>query len=449
MYNLREYQQEAVTDIINYFKKETKPGIAILPTAAGKSLIIAELIKQMGDPPSLVLQPSKELLEQNYEKYIKQGGEASLYSASVGVKEIDHITYATPGSIAKIPEEFSHIRFVIIDECHLGTGEGSMIDKFVSSLDPSVKVIGLTATPIKLKNYSTFAGNFSQLNILTRMRPKFFSKFAHVTQIQTLYEENFLTPLRYTTYNFDRSALKIRGSDFDDNSASKALQEQGMIDFAINLIRESLKRGKKKILVFTPTVADSYALQKDIPGLEVVSSQTKKKERTAIVDGFKSGRIKVVSNYGTLTTGFDAPELDLIIMLRPTQSYALYYQMLGRGIRIAPGKTVCDVVDLSGNYKVFGDIKDMVIENYEGYGWGMFVKDHLITGIPIGQKINKNEIGIQNEKITFGKYKGMKYSEIPTNYWEWMAKNFDLTSDFSKKKIVPALKALGIDYKSM
>lgn len=338
---------------------------------------------------------------------------------------------------------------IIVHNCHLGTGSDSMIAKFIGNLSKSVKVIGLTATPIKLKTYSDYTGgpNFSQLNILTRIRPRFFSTICHVTQVGDLYDQDYLTPLRFTSYNFDRSALKVRGSDFDDNSASKALQEQGMLKFAVDLIKEALRRGKDKILVFTPTVADSYYLQERVPGLEVVSSKTKKKDRTRIVQNFKQGRVKVVSNYGTLTTGFDAPELDLIIMARPTQSYALYYQMLGRGIRIAPGKKVCDVVDLSGNYKIFGDIKDLVIEDHESYGWGMFVKDHLISGIPIGQKLHKDNLDVRNQTVTFGKYKGVKYKDVPTGYWEWIAEKFDLSTSFSKKNVVPILKALNIDYK--
>lgn len=444
-YIARPYQEKAVQDIIAHLNtKDPKPGLAVLPTGSGKSWIIADLIDKLGNPNTLVLQPQKELLEQNYDKYMKVGGTASLYSASVGVKEVGGVTYATPGSLKNDADKFSHVELIIIDEAHLGTGTDSMVSRFIKGLKKDVKIIGLTATPIKLKNYSSLAGYFSQLRMLVRMRPRFWSKIIHVTQVGTLYEQDYLCPLRFTTFEFGMRQVKTKGSDFDMEAVSKVAQEQGAVDFAIKLIKTSIERGKKKILVFTPTVGDAYMIQEAIPELEVVSSKTKKSDRTRIIDGFVNGDLKVIANYGTLTTGFDAPEIDLIICLRPTQSYAIWYQLIGRGIRIFPGKEVCDVVDLSGNFKMFGDPKDLIFEDHPDHGWGMFVKNYLLSGVPIGQKIHVKNLRISEKKLTFGKYKGIAFKDVPTNYLEWVRDNFDLSTRWAKENVVKPLKQLGI-----
>lgn len=455
-YVARPHQRRAVDDIVAYLKTgNTKPVLAVLPTAAGKSWVIADLIKQMNDISTIVLQPSQELLKQNYKKYTgpEIQGEASLYSASVGKKNVGNVTYATPGSIKNVASKFKNVKLVIIDEAHLGTTprktgkvtKQSMMTKFIKALPKHVQVVGLTATPLVLKNYSNNSGYFPQLNIITRISPKFWSKIIHVTQVSELYENGYLTPLRFTTFDFGMRDAKVSGSDFNLEAVADINKKKKVIPFTIKLIKESIKRGKKKILVFTPTVGEAYELKEAIPELEVVAADTKKGAREDIIERFVEGDLKIIANYGTLTTGFDAPEIDLIICLRPTQSYAIWYQLIGRGIRIADGKELCDVIDLSGNFKQFGDPKDLTFEEVEDIGgWGMFVKDHLLSGIPIGQKIHKKYLDISKKRLTFGKYKGMLFTEVPTSYLKWIAENFDLTSKWSRENIKKPLKRLGI-----
>ncbi len=439
---VRDYQNEAVENAILALKnKKYRPSLIVIPTAGGKSFVIAELIRRLGDPPTLVLQPNVELLSQNYNKFKLLGGEASLYSASVNSREISNVTYATIGSIKNDFANFQHIKYVIIDEAHLGTDSQSMIVNFIKNLDPSVKVLGLTATPLKLKSYKIDGYYYSQLNILTRMRPKFWKDIIHVTQIKQLYEQKWLCPLRFTAFDFGLRKVSTSGSDYDMKKVSKLLIDKGVISFTANLIKTSIAKGKKKILVFAPTVEDCYLIKKLIPELEIISAKTPKEERKVIVNNFVNGDLKVVANYGTLTTGFDAPTIDLIIMVRPTQSYFLYYQMVGRGMRIALNKLLCDIIDLSGNYAEFGDPKDLIIEDHPIEGWCLFVNDMLISGTPFGQKIPKDGLG---EKVTFGKYKGQLYKDVPPSYWQYLKANIDLTTSWAKKHIVKPLNKLGI-----
>src|SRR5574343_541239 len=116
---LRPYQQIAVDKALNFFRREISRDIPIIvaPTGSGKSLIIANIAKELTEPV-IVLQPSVELVFQNYNKFTMYGGEASIYSASANKKQVGHVTYATIGSIKNKPEDFSHFKYIIIDECH-------------------------------------------------------------------------------------------------------------------------------------------------------------------------------------------------------------------------------------------------------------------------------------------------------------------------------------------
>ena len=441
MIRLRKYQKKAVKDIINFYNsKNNKRVISVLPTGSGKSHIIAEVVKLL-KVRTIIIQPSKELLEQNYNKYIIYGN-AKIYSASMNSKEIGDVTFVTPLSVKNKADLFENVELILIDEAHLMTNSYGVIDTFINNLEFEPRVIGLTATPIKLKNYVGDFDNYSQLNILTKIRPRFWQDIIHVTQVKELYDEKFLTPLRFSSFSFDRNNLKMRGHDYDEESISKEMEIQGNFELGVELIKESIKRGKKKILVFTASVNDSIKLKQRLRGIEIITAKTPKKERTEIVNRFKNGDLKVLSNYGTLVVGFDVPEIDLIIMMRPTQSYALYYQMLGRGIRIAPNKEICDVIDLSGNYKVFKGIEDLSIENHPTNGWSMFAKNYLITGVPIGAKIHRKNLNWKEKEIPFGKYKGTKYKDVPGHYLKYIAENFDLNNDYARKFIKPALKAL-------
>ena len=151
---LRDYQEKAVDAAMDYINSNyNSPAIIVAPTGAGKSWEIAGIAMKY-DKPILVLQPSVELLKQNYDKFLLMGGKASIFSASANEKNIGHVTYATIGSIKNKISEFKKIGvdLVIIDECHHGISPevSSMFSKFIKALNPK-KVIGLTATPFRLK----------------------------------------------------------------------------------------------------------------------------------------------------------------------------------------------------------------------------------------------------------------------------------------------------------
>jgi DNA repair protein RadD len=209
---LRPNQIEPVRKGVEFFnKKKADPSIIVAPTAFGKSIVIAAIAKEVGEK-LIIIQPSKELLEQNYNKFIALGGEASIYSASMNEKEIGNITYATIGSIIRIAHKFKDLGIskVIIDECDRFPREpGGMLRKFLTAAKIT-HILGLTATPLKLQtNMDEHFQPFSKLVMLTSKSKKgnFFKEIIHVAQIKEMCELGFWSPLQYESYDFNTGEL--------------------------------------------------------------------------------------------------------------------------------------------------------------------------------------------------------------------------------------------------
>ena len=298
MYELRDYQKQASDAAIEYFRtnktrtRRSANGVIVAPTGSGKSLCIADIANRL-EGKVLVFQPRKELLIQNYEKYISYGNPASVYSASLNRKEIGDVTFATIGSLIdnkkdalREPDKFKEFNYCIIDECHeVPPQDTSMYQKVLSQI--GVPVLGLTATPIRLKQYN-FPEKHSKLNMLDRMRPRVFSHYVHITQIQELVKRGYFAKTEYQNVDFDRSQLKINttGADFTEESMTLALKEQGTNDRIVEAVRYLRQNGRKHIVVFTPTVAEAQYIAYHGGG-KVVHANTKKKDRKNILDKFK------------------------------------------------------------------------------------------------------------------------------------------------------------------
>ena len=386
MFKLRPYQQEAVDAALDFFQFGTAKDrpIIIAPTAAGKSIYIASIVKELSGGV-LVIQPSKELLEQNFGKFELYGGQAKIYSASMNQKEVGQVTFATIGSIVKQSDLFSHVKYILIDECHLVPPDpGSMFMRFLLKL-PGVKVIGLTATAFRLKRYNDpFTGEpYSQINLLPRERPRYFNRFLHITQIKELYDQKYLSPVRWIPLEWNNGMLKYNstGAEFSDKSMDDAMKQQKIYERIPGLIRQSIEKGRKYRLVFVKNVADAELLAMQVPDSACVSAETKKKDRDNILRKFKAGEIKTVFNVGVLTVGFDFPALDCIIIARPTMSLALYIQMVGRGIRLFNGKADCAVVDMCGNLSRFCKMEDLIYTMDDVGGWIITDGSKQLSGV--------------------------------------------------------------------
>lgn len=386
MYHLRDYQQKASDAAVAFFNgKSKKNAIMVLPTGSGKSLVIADIASKL-DGHTLVFQPSREILEQNFKKLCSYGIlDCSIYSASFNSKEVSRITFATIGSVVNHPELFSHFKNILIDECHLVNPKEGMYKSFLGAL--KCKVLGLTATPYRLSSSRNFG---SMLKFITRTRPCVFSEVIYHVQIQTLLDMGYLAKLNYYSMNpvgWNELNLKVNttGADYTDRSVQQEYERIDFYGYLVHIVQRLMhpKSGckRKGILVFTRFLKEAERLTYSIPGCAIVSGDTPKKEREKILEAFKAGEIPVVANVGVLTTGFDYPELDTVVMARPTMSLALWYQIVGRCIRPHPSKESGWIVDLCGNIKRFGEVSDLKLVDGGNGKWAVCSRGRQLTNV--------------------------------------------------------------------
>ena len=387
MYKLRDYQQKASDTAVAFFNdsKAKHNGIIVCPTGGGKSWIIASIANRL-DGNVLVFCPSREILSQNFEKMcaINPMG-CTIFSASFNTKEVGKITFATIGSTKSHPKLFQKFKYIIVDEAHLVNPKQGMYKDFFEALG-QIKILGLTATPYRLSSYM----GGSMLKFITRTRPLIFSKVIYQVQISTLLDMGFLSNIDYyqlspTGWNEGNLKLNTTGADYTDKSVIREYERIDFYSYLVSIVKRLLspKRGgaRKGILVFTRFVKEAQRLADVIPNCAVVSGDTPKSERDRILTDFKSGKIQVVANANVLTTGFDYPELDTVVMARPTMSLAMYYQIVGREIRPYKGKQAW-FVDLCGNINRFGKVEDLKLIDTNGKGkWAVFSNGKQLTNV--------------------------------------------------------------------
>jgi len=441
VYKLRDYQKKAVDAGIEIITSK-KNGVLVLPTASGKSLIIAEIVKK-SKKKTIILQPTKEILEQNLEK-LKAFGmvDVGVFSASMGKKTVGKITVATIGSIIKHKEKFAEFELIVIDECDLVNSKGGQYENFINSL--GVPVIGMTATPYRMRYYKNSFGNNEPVvesRFLTRTRPRIFSTISHITQIPDMFKEGYLCPIKYEAENtYDSTKIKSNstGQGYVDSALLKYNTDQDIISKAVKAVRESNAKHK---LIFMNFREESERVIEQLAQLNIrceeISGITKKHDRERILRDFKAGETNVV-NVGVLVAGYDFPELDHIIFARPTKSLRLYSQICGRGLRIAPDKKYCIITDLCDNVNRFGEINSFYIEDISDGKelWRLRSNKGYLTGVNLitGKDLEDRQMTTQKDKkqaasgdllLPFGKYNGTKISDLDKSYMEWCIENFD------------------------
>lgn len=380
-YSLRGYQSDSVDLGVEYLIGDHNDNaIIILPTGSGKSLVIAKTLEPLPGR-AIVFQPSKEILEQNYEKYSAYG-KASIYSASAGEKRIDKVTFCTIGSVINKKHLFKGTDYILIDECHLVNSEAGMYSEFIRHF-PNAKVLGYTATPYRLSQ--TAEG--SQLTFLTRSTPRIFEKVLYYVQNGLLFKSGFLAKLEYFSFDvIDRSKLELNssGTDFTQTSLRryyKAIDMPGRITkTALQILSK-----RKNLLIFCALLDEAMIVVRNIAGAALLTGETPKIERERILSQFKSGKIRCVVNVGVLTTGFDYPELESVLMARSTTSLSLYYQIVGRAMRIHKNKLTAWIVDMGGNINLFGPIETMEIKVDDQGRFAVWNKGRQLTNVPFNK----------------------------------------------------------------
>lgn len=358
MYKLRPYQQEAVDKTIKYFQKKKEPALIVLPTGAGKSLVIAE-IARIARGRVLVLAHVKELVEQNHQKYTSYGLAAGIFSASLGKKDVsEKAIFGSIQSVARASDDFfSDFSIVIIDECHRIAEEGAtQYQEVISKLktaNPNLCVLGLTATPYRLGLGWIY--EYSHSGEVKTTQPRFFKHCVFELPLSFMIHNKFLTrPIKVdipvTCYDF--SELTEKNRMYTTSEVEELLKNQKRLTPLIvkNIIDITQQFERQGVMIFTASVKHAQEVLTCLPPGEaaIVLGETEIAQRDQIVEDFKARKYRYLVNVSVLTTGFDAPHVDMIAILRPTESNGLYQQIIGRGLRLSPGKTDCFVLDYTG-----------------------------------------------------------------------------------------------------
>jgi DNA repair protein RadD len=365
---LRDYQSRSVADLFAWWTKHQGNAdipLLVLPTGSGKSVICAEIVRQMWEqwpqyrPRTVVLVPSKELAEQNAAKLqslLPDNIHVGFVSASLGKKQHNaDVIVATIGSIHKSAHLLGDIKVVIIDEAHLVSTKASdagMYRTFLSKLGEicQFRTVGMTATP--------FRGN--QVWLTDGDEPLFTGIASNVT-MRELLDQQFLSPLVpppvHMMTKIDASNVGISNGDYKIGELSDVVD-----GYLLQVAQEAavFAQHRRKWIAFTPSVANAESLSDRLNERSIVSAvvcgETPAQEREQLISDFKANQIRCLVTVLALSTGFDVPDVDCIIWCRPTKSPVLYVQGMGRGTRIAPGKEDCLVLDFTDTVERLGPV---------------------------------------------------------------------------------------------
>ena len=374
----RYYQQNAVDKIIDYLVYHpNKHPIVAMPTGSGKSLVIAMLIEYVRKEWGinvLILSHTENILRQDCKAIISLIDEPiGLYSAGLDSRTIFPVTVAGIQSAYRNPELFAQFDLVIIDEAHLvNMIDESMYRSFLSEVGQVY--CGLTATPYRLGSGLIYGKDDTLFDDLVY-------DLTSLDKFNKLIEDGYLCTLKtmQTKLQFDTESLHHRGGEFIDSEMSDMFAQDIITMEAINeTIKIADKFNYKKWLIFAIDIKHAEQITKYLNENNILSDvvhSKMKNNKADVLHNHRIGKIKALVNVNMLTTGYDDDEIDLIVMLRPTESPVLHVQSVGRGTRIAEGKDHCMVLDFAGNTKRLGPINNITIkESYK-------LKDG--TGAPI------------------------------------------------------------------
>lgn len=361
MIELRPYQQEAVDAIFSFWQRGGGNPLADIATGLGKSVIIARLTRdvltQYRDMRVLALVHVQELVEQNYRALMRHWPDANagIYSAGLGRRDAHHkITFASIQSVFRKGKAIGPRDLVLIDEAHLvpkaGDGMYRTLLEELRDQRPDLRIAGFTATAFRLDSGRLDQGD-----------DRIFDEIVYSYDIGAGITDGWLSPLisKASATEIDVSGVARRGGEFVPGSLEAAADKDALTRAAA---RELVKYGadRRSWLIFCSGVGHAYHVRDALRDLgiqaETITGETPNGDRHRLVSAFRDGRIRCLTNAQVLTTGFDAPGVDLIAFLRPTLSTGLYLQMVGRGVRLAPDKANCLVLDFAGNVRRHGPV---------------------------------------------------------------------------------------------
>ena len=379
-FQLRPYQQEGVDAVIAHVNKRLSPCLLELATGAGKSLIVAELAKFFSKAaPSkrvLCIAPSKELVEQNAAKYALTGNQASIYCASAGKKCLrSQVIFASPQSALGTIDKIAHmgVSAIIIDEAHGITPTMLKLIKAVLEymirnklVNDKCRIIGMTATPYRMGTgyiYATDAtGEIEIHHDETKAIEPFYHKLLYKITAGELVNDGYLSQVKIgdSSESYDTSGLELNGmGKFNAKQVDKVFSGNTKTERIINQVIENAD-DKMGVMIFAATISHAEEIAGLLPSdTKVITGKLKKKDRQDAIQRFKNQEYKYIVNVDVLTTGFDCPHVDYVVIMRATESASLFQQIIGRGLRLHDEKEYCLISDYAENierHKLQSDI---------------------------------------------------------------------------------------------
>ncbi|MBB3204980.1 DNA repair protein RadD [Rhodopirellula rubra] len=366
---LRSYQQAAVDAVYDHLRNRDDNPVAVLPTGAGKSLVLAQIASDavtQWNGRVLILAHVKELLEQNADKVRRLCSEIKVGLYSAGLKKRDTNTSVLVAGIQSIYKracDLDPFDLIVVDEAHLISKKGDgMYRQFLADckvINPHVRVIGLTATPFRLDSGMICS------------KDHFLNQVCYEIGIKELIRDGYLSPLvsKAGVHRADFGGLHIRAGEFVSEEVESLVNDDALVSAACAEIVE-LSADRRAVLIFASSVAHGQRVVEVLQqnhGIECgfVTGETPATERDELLARFRGDApttlienepLRFLCNVNVLTTGFDAPRVDCVVMLRPTMSPGLLYQCVGRGFRLHPDKQDCLVLDFGGNIERHGPI---------------------------------------------------------------------------------------------
>lgn len=371
----RPYQSAAVQSLFDWWAagRQGEWPCVVLPTAAGKTVIFSMLLKRLFDEypnvTALILAHRKELIEQAEAKLksVWPSAPVGVYAASLGRREpAARILVAARDTVANKLDHIGQRTFVIIDEAHnINQREEGRYRQILADLKeryPHLVVIGFTATPFRLGQGRIYG------------KGKLFADVCFKVGMQDLIKQGYLAPLTSQAVGageIDTTGVRTVGGDFDEHQLAEIATADALVDAALaDWKAKAFDTGREATVFFCVSRLHAQIVSEKLARVGIdcpfVTGETPDAERAALLAGFARGDFPAIANVGILTEGWDCPRCDCIALLRPTQSAALYVQMVGRGLRLSDNKRDCLVLDYGGNIKRLGPVDEADISEPKG-----------------------------------------------------------------------------------
>ncbi len=357
---LRPYQSEALAAIHNAMLNGPNKALVCIPTGGGKTPLINtlawELYRENKDGHIIICTHTQELIDQSSKDFEAMvGGRPGVYANSLKRKDIGHVTFAQIQSIYKkhlLFQNYGPPLALLIDECDRipvdGNGQYRTFIKGLQSLNPNIFICGFTATPYRMSTGMVYGEG----------QP--FDDIIYDARVSDLIRDGYLSNLvGKRSGTPDLSKIHVRHGDYIESELETEMTKDGVVDATCD---EIVYQGLTRIawLVFTSGAKHAKLMHDALTSRGIacatILGTTDDAERKRNVELFRRGELRCLISVNVLSVGFNVPHVDLIALTRPTKSPGMYYQQVGRGLRVAECKSDCLILDFANNISTHGSI---------------------------------------------------------------------------------------------